>query len=109
MPPLDFPLKPLARMLAERYWKELRFLPRLNRWLRLDELSGLWRPDEAACLNAARELVEEAADAACNINLASRANVDALLRCASFEPLMTTKIPEHELEPGLMPLVRGRA
>ncbi len=109
MPPSDFSLKPLASMLAELHWHRLRFLPRLNRWLRLDELSGLWRPDEAACLKAARELVEEAADATCNINLASRANVDAVLRCASYEPLLTTKIPEHELEPGLMPLVRGRA
>ena len=78
---LDFPLKPLAHRLAERHWKELRFLPRLNRWLRLDELSGVWRPDDGrVCLKAARELVQEAADAARNINLSSSANVDAVMR-----------------------------
>lgn len=99
---LDFPLKPLAHRLAERHWKELRFLPRLNRWLRLDELSGVWRPDDGrVCLKAARELVQEAADAARNINLSSSANVDAVMRCASYEPLFTTKIPDHELQPGL--------
>lgn len=107
---LEFPLRPLAHYYAQKHAARFRFSPRHQRWLRLDELSGVWRPDDAReRLEAARELVNEAARAAQNANITSRGNAEALLRLAAeTEPLMTANISDEEIGPGLQRLSGGR-
>ena len=92
---LDFPLKPLARLYAQRYSPHLRYSPRHKRWLALSSSDGIWRPDRGASLKVAKELVNEAAQAAQSANMTNSANAWALLRCAAeTEPAMSAKIPE---------------
>jgi hypothetical protein len=105
---LEFSLRPLAHYFAQKHAHRLRFLPRHQRWLRLDELSGFWRPDDGARLEDARELLNEAAGAAQNRNITSRGGAAALLRLAvETEPAMTATIPDHEIRPGLQGLAWG--
>lgn len=104
---MDFPLKALSRLFAKRHSAHLRYSQ--DCWLTLDPIDGMWRTDHTGIrVRGARELVEQAAEAARNINMASTANIDALLRCATFEPAITQKIPNDRLAPGALALL-GRA
>ena len=103
MPPLDFPLKALARLFAAQSSTYLRY--RQDRWLALDPIDDIWRRDLAGVrVQAARELVDKAAEVAGNPNMGSTANIDALLRCAAFEPAITQKIANDRLDPDVLGL-----
>ncbi len=98
----DFPLRPLARLFAQRHSPHLRFSKRLQRWLAYDRDSEVWQPDGTTSLKAARELVYEAARAAHSVNLTNSANATALLRCAAeTEPVMSAAIPEDQIASGI--------
>lgn len=95
---LNFPLKTLSHLFAKQHSAYLRYSQ--NCWLALDPIDGMWRADHTGVrVQAARELVEQAAVAARNVNMASTANIDAVLRCAAFEPAMTRKIPTDRMAP----------
>ena len=99
---LEFTLRGLASLFAKKHSHHLRFSQLHEHWLKLDADHGGWRRDDGTSARCARELVEDAADAARNISVVRTANVAAVPRiAAAAEPAIRAAIPENELEPDL--------
>ena len=99
--------KQLAEFFADRHENKLRFVPRLGRWIFWN--GERWCLDDFGhYLAAEKQLCQEAAARLWDPNVGSTAMADAVLRLASFNPLMTQPL-EGETEPLLETMLGGKA
>ena len=88
------PAKKLAPLFSKTYANQLRFTPQ-HGWLCRD--GDIWRPDQRAAMQFARQFCHEAPRQTRSPMLTAELLIETMLRLAELEPGMREALPEGEI------------